>query len=469
MQEVRDKKDNKETKKQDKIKQKQLKKEQKEQYAIAEQLKRQEARAIRENWFKLDNAALIYPAIRSSRWNTVFRLSVVTHQKVDAEKLQQALDETVTRYPFYNVSLCDGLFWHYFQELPNKPKIEKEVEYPCRPFVFVKNKQIFRVLYMDNKISFESFHSLTDGGGASQFFNTMLLRYFELLGAKFTDLDKYGCNVRDLPIQEETEDAFKRFYTKSKPRGRKEKVAYEVKGNYEPYSVLNTVTGVIDVASIKAIAKNYSATINELLLAVYFQVLIEEKNRGLKQKNRPIKISVPVNMRKFHKSRTMRNFSQFVNIELPLDKEKGDFNEILEVAKEQSKLINLDYLQGSINANVKSERNLFVRLLPLGVKDFMLKLIYNRVGERLFTTTLTNLGVMALPEEASNYIKHYFVVLGATKLNKINLTAVSYRNECSISFSSRLVENKIIGSFFRKLANFGLEIKLFSNLKGGRI
>lgn len=78
-----------------------------------------------KEWFKLDNAAKIYPAARSSRWNAVFRMSVVLKEEVDPELLQQALDDVIDRFPTYRMTLKKGFFWYYFQFLDHKPKIEK--------------------------------------------------------------------------------------------------------------------------------------------------------------------------------------------------------------------------------------------------------------------------------------------------------------------------------------------------------
>ena len=453
----------KRNKKDAKQEQKALKKEIKERAHIAEQIRKTQERDIRENWFKLDNAALIYPAIGSAKWNSVFRLSVITKVPVDAVKLQTALDDTLKRFPFFNVSLKEGVFWHYFQSLDKKLLVEQERDYPCRPFSFNSKTQIFRVLYMDKKISFETFHSLTDGGGATKFFNTLLVRYFELCGADFEDLSQYDCNSRDLPVLEENEDSFKRVATKEKARGRSEKVAYEIKGNLESIQVLKTVTGLVSVSKLKEVAKQYDATVNQLLTAIYFTALLEDKKYKNSQADRPVKISVPVNMRRFFASRTLRNFSQFLNMELPIDMENCDFTQIINRVKEESKNLSKEYMQGSINANVRSERNFFVRIMPLVVKNFALKLVYNRVGERQFSSTLTNIGQVKLPQKMSEYIEHYFMVLGATKLNKINLTAISYLDECAITFSTRLQETQIMSNFFKRLQQFGVEIKIFSN------
>lgn len=458
-----EKSESKKNRKNAKIAQKNLKRDIKERAHMAEQLRRMHERDIRENWFKLDNAALIYPAISSTNWNSVFRVSVILKQTVDPDKLQIALDDTLKRYPFFNVALREGVFWHYFQVLDKKLLVEKETDYPCQPFAFNNRTQVFRVLYMDNKISFETFHSLTDGGGATRFFNTLIVRYFELCGADFEDLASFDCNTRDLPSLDENEDSFKRVVTKQKPRSRSEKVAYQVKGNIEPVQKLHTVTGVVSVKALKDVAHKFDATINELLTTIYFEALLMDKQYSNKQHKYPIKISVPVNMRKFFPSVTLRNFSQFVNMELPIEMEDGDFEKILGRVKEESKNFNKDYLQGSINGNVKSERNFLVRVMPLAVKNCALKLIYNRVGERQFTSTLTNIGQIKLPAKASDYIEHYFMVLGATKLNKINLTAISYGDECALTFSTRLQETAIMRNFFQKLNEFGLIAKVFSN------
>lgn len=441
-----------------------IKKEAKERAKQAELVKRNEALNIRENWLRLDNAALIYPAIGTAEWNSVFRLSVIVADEVNQEKLQQALDETLVRYPFFNVSLCSGLFWHYFQVLENKPKIEEESQYPCRPFVFNRNNQIFRVLYLKNKISFETFHSLTDGGGAMQFFNTLLVRYFELCGTQYANLNKFNLNIRDLPSIEEREDSFKRFCDKGKSKPRKENVAFAIKGPLEDSNVLKVVTGVVDVNALKEITKEHKVTINEFLSAVYLKVMIDEKRHENKQHKNPVKLSIPVSCRQFYPTKTMRNFSQYLNLEIPVSKEDGTFAMILQMVREQSKGLNLEYVQQCINANVRSERNFFVRIMPVAIKDPVLKVVYNRVGERLFTSTLSNLGVVKLPEELNGKITNYHVVLGATKLNRINLTAVSFNGKCSITFSTRLVEMRVIREFFKTLSNLGLKIEIFSNI-----
>ena len=432
----------------------------------AQAIHKMQMRTLRENWYKLDNAALIYPAIDRTGWNSVFRLTATFAEPVDTAILQSALDDCMQRYPFYNVSLRDGLFWHYFQNLTTKPHIEPETDYPCRPFVFDKDKQIFRVLYYNSTISFETFHSLADGGGAIQFFNTLIVRYCTLRGMEIADLAKYNLNALDLPDPEESEDAFNRYADGGRPSPRGEPKAYAITGTMEPVDILYAYTGRVDLTKLKELAKSYNATINEFLSAVYLQVMIAEKHRTSPKDKRPVKLSVPVNLRRMFPSKTMRNFSQFINLCIPTDSEDATFQELVDMVKEQSKVLTKDYVMGIINANVASERNFFVRIMPLFIKDFVLNIVYSRVGENLFTSTISNLGVISLPPEVNEYVVSYNALLGSTKLNKINLTVSTYNNITSLTFTTRLRENRLVRAFFEVLTGMGLAITMHTNRQG---
>lgn len=422
-----------------------------------------EMRTMRENWYKLDNAALIYPAIDRSGWNSVFRLSATMSQPVDTQILQTALDDCMRRYPFFNVSLRDGLFWHYFQNLTTKPRIEAELTYPCRPFVFDKDKQIFRVLYHNCTISFETFHSLADGGGALQFFNTLIVRYCTLQGITILDLPKYNLNALDLPDAEECEDAFDRYADGGSASPRGEPKAYAITGETDSIDVLYAYIGRVDVTELKAVAREYNATINEFLSAIYLRIMIDEKHHTSPKDKRPVKLSVPINLRKMFPTKTMRNFSQFINLCVPVEREDASLQELVDMVREQSSVLTKEYVMGIINANVASERNFFVRIMPLFIKDFTLNIIYSKVGENLFTSTISNLGVLSLPPELHPYVTSYNAMLGATKVNKINLTVSTYQNVTSITFTTRLKDNRLVRAFFHQITSLGINVTVNTN------
>ena len=62
------------------------------------------------DWMRLDNAALIFPAVRRRDWTNAFRVSATLKEPVEPELLQQAVDTLLPRFPSMYVSLHRGLF-----------------------------------------------------------------------------------------------------------------------------------------------------------------------------------------------------------------------------------------------------------------------------------------------------------------------------------------------------------------------
>ena len=74
-----------------------------------------------KNWEKLDNTAVLFPAIASEETTNVYRISVNLTEEVDAELLQKALDMVLPGFDTFNVCMQKGIFWYYF-ETNNKPQ-----------------------------------------------------------------------------------------------------------------------------------------------------------------------------------------------------------------------------------------------------------------------------------------------------------------------------------------------------------
>ena len=126
-------------------------------------------------WYDLDNAAKLYPAVRSSDWGAVYRMACYLDEDVDPKRLQQALDTTLPRFPMFAVSLRRGFFWYYHEKLRGAPRVEEESNFPClMPDALDNDSFLFRVLYRRRRICVEFFHSLADGTGAITFLKTLV-------------------------------------------------------------------------------------------------------------------------------------------------------------------------------------------------------------------------------------------------------------------------------------------------------
>lgn len=414
------------------------------------------------SWLKIDNAGLIYPSASSETWNNVFRISAYLKEEINPEVLQQALNIVIVRYPHLNVSIRRGFFWYYFQSIEKKPKVEEEKSYPCRRMELNTKQHLFRVLYFKNKVSFETFHSLTDGNGAICFLNTLLGCYFNLLGKTITEKDLI-INYKDKPTAEEIEDSFKRVADKSGKATRRVKKAYQVYGTPEPNGKLNVITLTLDAENLHQIAKKHNATITQFLVAVYAKAILNYQQFTI-QKGRPVVISVPINLRKYYETKTLRNFSSWIDVEYNSKESQSDLLALIELTKNQMASVTKEYLQKNINANVSAEKNIFVRIMPLLLKKIALQISYKLFGENSYTTVLTNIGKISAPKEFENLVDRYECLLCKSIINGINIGVASFKNKMTITFTSCIKEHLIERDFCKILKDFGLDINVNTNI-----
>lgn len=415
-----------------------------------------------ENWLKIDNAGLIYPSASSEKWNNVFRVSAYLKQDVDKEILQQALNIVILRFPNFDVTIRRGFFWYYFQSLNEYPVVEEEKTYPCRRMEINSKKHLFRVLYYKNKISFETFHSLTDGSGAINFLNSLICCYLNLLGANINEKE-LAVNYKDKPSIEDIEDSFKRFQDDSGNGKRLSRKAYQIYGTPEPNGKLDVISVVLNVNKLHDIAKQNDATITQFLVSLYAKAILNYKAFTL-QKKKPVVISVPINLRKYFESKTQRNFSSWVDI---VFSEKNNFEiaDLIKITKEQMSVVNKEYLQKNINTNVSTEKNFFVRIMPLFIKKLALQLSYKFFGEGSYTTVLTNLGKVNAPDGFENFVERYECLLCKSIINAINIGVVSFQDKISITFTGAIKEHFIEREFCRLLKSYGIDLEIYTNIK----
>ena len=409
-------------------------------------------------WFRLDNAATIYPAVVDKTWMFVYRISAVLVDHIKPSVLQKAVDDVLPRFPTFNVSIRHGLFWWYFEKRNTSVKIEQEHTFPCQPFEFGAGKSLIRFLYYNNRISFECFHALADGRGAMLLFNTLIRRYLELCGVKIEGFE--GClNFKDMPQAEEQEDAFFVYRNSGAKNKLKEKKAFKIKGDAEEACVINTLNVVMNTQNLKTVAKSFGAGIYAYLCAC-IAFSLYKRNKFAKK---PIKISVPIDLRQFFESQTLRNFSSYINVEIATNGAEFEFEDVLEVFKQEFKKINKEYLLGNINANTAIQKNVFIKVLPRVVKDFVMKICFKKLGEDYQTLAFSNLGLVATPPEFAEYIERYEVNLGRNKYNNKSVGLVSFADTAVLTISSKIQDNTFERDLCRLIAKHGVEAVIESN------
>lgn len=409
------------------------------------------------SWLTLDNAATIYPSIREEKWDFVYRVSAVLNNLVDIEVLQKAVDDITPRFPSFFVKLKNGFFWNYFESQEKRLLVEKEEKFPCSRFGDKKNKHIIRVLVYNHRISVECFHAIADGRSSLKFLNSLLKRYFVLLGESVSSSE--GClDYLDKPRREEIVDSFFEYADNSKKLKHKENKAFFITGTQEESGVINSTIGIMSVAQLKEIAKKHNAKLFELIVATLAFVIA----RRAKNSSRPVKISVPIDLRQFFESESLRNFSGYINIEVPCSNYNSPI-EVLPYVQSSMQEITKDRMQGFINGNVSMQKNFFIKIIPLFIKNFFIKQCFKVWGESYQTLALSNLGLVQVPQEFSSLVDYYEFNVGRPKYNAKSAGLISFGDKLVFTMSSKIKENTTERDFFMELVKMGAEVTINTN------
>lgn len=414
-------------------------------------------------WLRLDNAAKIYPAIRRAKIDATFRVSVTLSEEVDPAVLKKALERTLVRIPVFGMRLKQGVFWYYLEKNTKPILVEPDVANPCKPIHRSENNDyLFRVRYYHKRIALELFHVLADGTGAITFLKTLAAEYLRLQGIAIPST--HGIlDPNDPHVREEREDAFLRYARKIRA-SRKEATAYHVKGTRVNAYTLNLITGIVPVDALLKKSREYKVSITEFLTAHYLLAFQKLQMAERHYKNRPIKVSVPINLRSYYPTVTLRNFSQYINTTLETAYGEFTFEEaVIQVHHFLRMRMNEKFVNAQICANVADEQNMIMRMAPLVFKNIALNFAYALYGESRFSGTLSNLGAIKLPEEMDRYVERFDFILAPGRVNPGICGAVSYGNFLCINFCRNIQENYIERQFFTGLVKMGIPVTIESN------
>lgn len=417
-------------------------------------------------WVRLDNAAKIYPAARRKNWSNLFRQSVTLSEDVDAQVLQKALDVTVKRFPSIAARLRKGVFWYYLQQVESAPRIREEFSYPL---VFMNREEMrqcaFRVIVYKDRIAVEFFHALTDGTGALVFLKSLTAEYLEQKYHIAIPAENGILDRRENPKEEELEDSFLK-YAGAVPNSRKDTNAWKIKGTPQPNGILNLTCFQLDVSEVLKVAHTYQSTLTVFLSAVMMQALLNLQQETVKafHKRKGIKLLVPVNLRQLFPSKTLRNFAMYTIPEIDPRLGQYTFGEICKVI--QSKMnteVTPKHMSKIIATNVNDEKNPLVRLIPLPIKNIVMKAIFDSVGERKSCLTLSNLGLVRLPQVMRPYVRRFDFILGTQAAAPYNCGVISYENTVYINFIRNIRETALERHFYLVLREMGISVTVQSN------
>ncbi|MFB5675651.1 alcohol acetyltransferase [Paenibacillus terreus] len=416
-------------------------------------------------WYKLDHAGKLFPAVAGQENSSTFRLSMILTSPVNPSLLQQALDGVIKRYPLLKMELSNGLFWKFLREKETPLTIEPETTYPCAPVTLSdKNGSLVKVLYYGNKVSVEIFHALTDGGGALEFLKTLVFQYLYLSGESIEDKEGLILPPASFARYAEEQDSFKAHYASASSETEiRASEALQIPGTrFTPYGH-NVIHGMIHASRLNAVAKEKGVTLTAYLTAILIMA-VHASTLPFNNEKLPIVICIPVNLRKIFPSSSLRNFFAVINIGVEMN-EDMTFEQVLEIVHAQMKeKTTKPYLSQVMAGSMKYEKNLLSRFTPLKLKNLAIRYGFDHYGEEVKTLTLTNLGRIAIPSSMSAHVEAMEATLYPTAKSPINCAVCSINEELTITFARNIVESDVIMHFFRQLAILsGLDLRIVSN------
>ncbi|MBQ2100391.1 MAG: alcohol acetyltransferase [Lachnospiraceae bacterium] len=417
-------------------------------------------------WYKLDLSAIVYPTLQRRDFSSVYRLSVLMKEEVDPDLLQQAIDQTMPRFPTYKAAMRRGLFWRYLE--PNDrpgPFAEPDVKNPCQPMNFIKNNRyLIRFYYYHNRISLEAHHSLGDGTGGMCVLHTLIAEYLRLQGHTEIQNGGFVMDVNEKPDPGELEDAYMKYANSKICPPRPGEKTYRVRGTKEPFYTLNIIDGIMSTSEVIKAAKSYNASITEYLNAVLLYALVKKQSKEWHVRLKPVRIAMPVNLRRFFPSKTLRNF--ITMIYPGVDPRLGEytFEEIVtQVHHYMRYYVNEKFLRADITTNARTQSHPLIRIVPLFLKDFVVRQFYTKVQDRNSSAGLTNMGALQVNESMRPYIERFDICMGQPFSSRTNCAIISFGDVLTINFASSIVEADVERYFFRKLVKDGIHVKIESN------
>lgn len=412
----------------------------------------------KDSWLRLDNAGKVFPATSGKHDTGVFRFACTLTEPISESGLQQALDRTLEKFPHFLYVLCGGLFWYYLEPGELKPICHAENTGICSQ-LFYRNKRslLFDISYHGCRINMDIYHALADGTGAMHFFRYLICRYLSIIHPD-TFEDELAEEISFAPASVRTEDSFSKYYKHvKKEKNSLPKRVYHLKGH--PGHGYTVVEGLMSCKKIHALAKEKGVTITEFLCSLVIMAIRHEM--PVRERTKPIVINLPVNLRNYFESDTARNFFGNVHISYTFGKDEDKPENIAEALHlSLQKELNRDNLMKNISGYVSMERNPFIKIVPLTVKNFFIR-IARHIASSKETIVISNVGIVKMPPETQKFIRHMSVL---SSTSKTQICICTCGDTLSVGFSSRFEDTDIQRNFFRFLTDMGVDVQIESNL-----
>lgn len=401
----------------------------------------------RASWYRLDNVGKFYSAEASSPRQTVFRFSAELSDAIEPDALQRALDRTVERYPGFNVCLRSGFFWHYLEPIADLPQVQPENVPVCFGLYAGPKSVLFRVSYFRARINLEVSHMISDGRGSLSFFRTLIQSYVQ---------EHYGAPCAPAtPADEESgplynEDSFSKHYEKRKAGSTPTQRAYRIRG-LRDFANPTYMEYHLPANEVLSVAHEMNVSVSSLVIAAV--VLALRKTMPDRYTDRPIRLTVPVDLRQFFESDTMRNFFGLATVSYTPRQQLDSLDDIARLVQKQIRdAARPEQLARRMNRMISLEKSPFLRMAPLVLKDLALD-FGARVAARDITSAVSSLGRISFGDCTDPYVRNVNLL---TSTNDLNFLVCTFGDDLSIGISTIFANLETVREFCRIFSELGI-------------
>lgn len=402
--------------------------------------------------FAVDNASILYLSLIRKDHTNIFRFTMSLTEDICPDTLQMAVDRVYRRFP----SVIAGFYPGFFRYLQVPAKTQPQVQPDPGVLITMSRKEIqscaYRVYYNGNTIAIEAFHALTDGYGAIASFTTLVAEYLRLKHGIHIPAEKTLIDLHEDPSAHEVSDSYLAYET-GEPLHLPSRYAYQLPGSAEGRSCILTSTLTVGIREPLDASRRHGVSITALLSSVMAQSVMQIQQRHSEGKQlRPVRIMVPVDLRRLFPSRTLRNFILYAlptmepqDCDKPLSELLRSFGKQLKEQSERKRLASI------MAYNVRTQRSRLFKVVPLFLKCAAMRLAYRYFGESNSSVTVTNLGNVTLPEEMQSYVKDMHVFLTPRASSPYNCSVISYNGRLSVHISRFCRQPELEEVFFHNL------------------
>lgn len=401
--------------------------------------------------YPVDNSAILYLAQMGKDHTNSYRFSAELPEAVCPDDLQKAANRIYTRFPTIVAGYHPGFFDYTMVPASRPPRV-----LPDPGLLHTMTRQeietcAYRIFYSGNVLCFEAFHASADGYGALISLRALVAEYLYIHYGVDTPERRELLETGEPDWETELHDAYL-DHGDSRPRGIPGRYSYQLPGAARDNRVKSTET-TWPTETLQAAAKRFGVSMTAFLSTVMAEAVMEVQKKHIAPgKEAPVRIMVPIDLRRIFPSRTLRNFILYAlptlepeEITLPLQERMTSFRDQLRSQ------VTPEALAPVIARNVRVQKSPVFRIIPRGIKCTAMRIAYRFFGESNSSITMTNLGLVSLSPEMAAWVRNIQVFLTPRRHSPYNCGIISCGDQTNICITRFGAEPELENLFFGKL------------------